>query len=71
VNIADTGCGIEKEDLSKIFDPFFTTKEVGFGTGLGLTFAYNVVRKHNGIISVTSDIDQGTRVTLRFPMMEK
>jgi two-component system, NtrC family, sensor kinase len=71
VTIADTGCGIEKDDLSKIFDPFFTTKEVGFGTGLGLTFAYNVVRKHNGIISVDSNIDQGTRVTLRFPMMEK
>ncbi|MBR9982043.1 MAG: response regulator [Desulfatitalea sp.] len=67
VTIQDNGCGVPPGNLSKIFDPFFTTKEVGKGTGLGMNIAYNIVRKHNGTIEVTSDPGQGTTFTIRLP----
>ncbi len=67
VQIADNGHGISPEHLAKIFDPFFTTKPVGVGTGLGLSIAFGIVEKHQGKISVTSEVGQGTRFTLLFP----
>lgn len=70
VSIQDTGCGIAEEERPKIFDPFFTTKDVGIGTGLGLTYAYNIVRKHNGTIKVDSKISSGSKFILRFPVVE-
>ena len=60
VEIADTGKGIEAEQLKRIFDPFFTTKPVGTGTGLGLSLSYGIVSKHSGRIEVNSEPGQGT-----------
>jgi len=54
VSIADTGKGIEKNNLKKVFNPFFTTKPVGKGTGLGLSLAYRILEKHGGRIAVES-----------------
>ncbi|MBN1906246.1 MAG: response regulator [Deltaproteobacteria bacterium] len=68
ITISDTGCGIPKESLTKIFDPFFTTKDVGKGTGLGLNVAYNIVKKHNGKISVESEVGCGTTFTILVPV---
>ncbi|MBN2420044.1 MAG: response regulator [Deltaproteobacteria bacterium] len=68
VIISDTGTGIPEENLSKIFDPFFTTKEVGKGTGLGLNVAYNIIKKHNGEISVKSTEGQGTMFRILLPV---
>jgi two-component system, NtrC family, sensor kinase len=67
VSIKDTGCGIKKENLSKIFDPFFTTKEVGVGTGLGMNIAYNIIKKHRGLISIKSKVGFGTTFTITLP----
>ncbi|MCG8493026.1 MAG: ATP-binding protein [Sneathiellales bacterium] len=68
VSVADTGCGIEQENIDRIFDPFFTTKEVGKGTGQGLSIIHNVVTtKHAGTVDVQSEIGQGSVFTLRFP----
>ncbi|EEY99405.1 sensor histidine kinase [Vibrio sp. RC586] len=67
VRIADNGHGISAEHLTKVFDPFFTTKPVGVGTGLGLSIAFGIVEKHQGKISVTSEIGRGTTFTLLFP----
>ena len=60
VDVADTGCGIAPENLSKIFDPFFTTKAEGKGTGLGLSVSYGIVQKMGGKITVESEVGKGT-----------
>jgi signal transduction histidine kinase/FixJ family two-component response regulator len=68
VRISDTGCGIPKENLTRIFDPFFTTKDVGKGTGLGMNIVYNIIKKHNGSITVDSEVGKGTTFTIRLPL---
>ncbi|MCI0496397.1 cache domain-containing protein [candidate division KSB1 bacterium] len=68
VNIADTGSGIPHEIIDKIFDPFFTTKEVGKGTGLGLSIAYGIVTRHNGRMTVKSEVHKGTTFSIQTPV---
>jgi len=67
VTIADTGCGIAPDILPRIFEPSFTTKATGKGTGLGLSISRDIVRQHDGEISVDSESGRGTTVTLSFP----
>ncbi len=67
LEVRDTGKGIPEANLARIFDPFFTTKPVGQGTGLGLSICYGIVEKAGGIISVESEIEQGTTFTVSFP----
>lgn len=67
VTVDDNGKGIVKENISKIFDPFFTTKSTG--NGLGLAISHRIVEAHNGSISVTSRISQGTTFVLYFPLI--
>lgn len=68
VEIEDDGSGITPENLQRIFDPFFTTKPVGKGTGLGLSLAYGIVKKHGGLIEVTSELGRGTRFRVTLPI---
>ncbi len=72
IEIADTGCGIERRDLAKIFQPFFTTKTESsqaacHGAGLGLAFCKRVVEAHNGAISVDSQPGRGTTFRISLP----
>ena len=73
VSIADTGCGIKKENLSRIFDPFFSTKQnvVGSGTGLGLATVYGIISKSKGLIRVESEEGKGTTFKIYFPRILK
>jgi len=66
IDISDSGIGMSEEQLSKIFEPYYTTKE--FGSGLGLTVVYKVVREHNGEVSVHSRENQGTTFTISLPI---
>jgi len=68
IQVADTGCGIARENIERIFDPFFTTKAVGKGTGLGLALSYNIVKRHGGEISVKSAVGEGSQFTVRLPV---
>jgi PAS domain S-box-containing protein len=68
VSIADNGCGIPEENMKKVFEPFFTTKDVGKGTGLGLSLTYDIIKKHNGKIDVTSEVGIGTEFTISLPL---
>jgi signal transduction histidine kinase len=70
VEIADTGKGIEVENLKKIFDPFFTTKPIGKGTGLGLSLSYGILQKHHGRIEVQSEVGRGTTFRLWLPVRQ-
>lgn len=64
IQVKDNGYGISKENMDKIFIPFYSTKEGG--SGVGLSLSRQIMRMHNGTISVQSEPDVKTTVTLRF-----
>lgn len=51
----------------RIFEPFYTTKPAGAGTGLGLSVSYGIIHAHGGTISVESEPDVGSTVTIMLP----
>lgn len=69
ISIRDNGLGIPESIQTKIFDPFFTTKPVGKGSGLGLSISYQiVVEMHQGTLTCTSELNQGTEFSIRIPI---
>ncbi len=64
IGIADTGCGIPKEELAHIFQPFFTTKPRG--TGFGMTEVQKIMNAHQGQMEISSEVDKGTYISLIF-----
>lgn len=69
IEISDTGCGIPQENINRIFEPFFTTKEVGKGTGMGLSLAYDIIHnKHGGEITIESHVGKGTTFRIHIPI---
>lgn len=71
IEVADTGCGIEPENLARIYDPFFSTKAAKKGTGLGLAVSYGIMREHGGAIEVQSTVNTGTTFRLNLPLARK
>jgi signal transduction histidine kinase/ActR/RegA family two-component response regulator len=67
VSVADTGTGMDEVTKQRIFEPFFTTKPAGSGTGLGMAMVYSLMRQHDGMAQVYSELGRGTIVKLYFP----
>ena len=61
----DTGHGMDEETSRRIFEPFFTTRSAG--RGLGMAAVYGIVKNQNGWISIESQPNQGTNVSIYFP----
>jgi two-component system sensor kinase FixL len=68
IMVADTGEGMTPDVAENIFTPYFTTKSKG--SGLGLAISRNIIRAHNGDISVESQPGKGSTFTIRLPLSE-
>ena len=64
ISVSDNGCGIDIDNMDNIFIPFYTTRDKG--SGIGLSFAKQIMRLHNGQISVRSEDGKGAEFILRF-----
>jgi len=67
VEVADTGVGMSPEVQERCFDAFFTTKGEN-GSGLGLSVSYQIISRHSGQISVSSEVGKGTVFTVYLPL---
>jgi two-component system, NtrC family, nitrogen regulation sensor histidine kinase NtrY len=64
--IADTGCGVSREDKEKLFLPYFSTK--GRGTGLGLAIVNRILSDHEATIRVEDNSPAGARFVVDLPL---
>ncbi|WP_369411709.1 sensor histidine kinase [Chryseolinea lacunae] len=64
ISVKDNGSGIDPEAMEKIFIPFFTTKKTG--SGIGLSLSRQIMRQHQGTLSVKSTVGKGTEFFMRF-----
>ncbi|AZO31040.1 MAG: PAS domain S-box protein [Mesorhizobium sp.] len=67
MRVTDTGIGIAPDVLPQVFEPFFTTKGPEKGTGLGLAQVYGFAQQSGGAVTIDSEVDKGTTVTIYLP----
>ena len=67
IAIRDQGVGIPEDCVKRIFDPYFTTKAKG--NGLGLATTYSIIKNHNGLITVESQVHFGSTFTIYLPAL--
>ena len=67
MTVSDNEAGLAEEDLPHLFNPFFTTKPVSRGAGLGLAIASDIVKAHNGEVTVNSELGERTNFSVSLP----
>jgi signal transduction histidine kinase len=67
IQVHDTGPGISHEELSLVFEPFYTSKKEFGGTGLGLSVVKEILKKHDGEISVETKLGEGSTFHVLLP----
>lgn len=71
ITVQDTGTGISPNELPLVFDRFYRSASArqrhNQGSGLGLAIVYSIMQLHGGTVALTSELGQGTKVTLQFP----
>jgi len=65
ISVEDNGRGMSPEQVERLFEPF--SNSTSGGTGLGLSIVYQIIRDHNGTISVRSSEGEGTTITIELP----
>jgi signal transduction histidine kinase len=72
ISIRDTGAGIPAENLAKIFDPYYSTKDTYYqkGLGLGLAVCYSIIKRHDGLMTVESQVGEGTTFYIYLPAVK-
>ncbi|WP_070639024.1 HAMP domain-containing sensor histidine kinase [Olsenella sp. HMSC062G07] len=75
ISVQDTGIGIAKEDVARVFSRFWRSdasrERVSGGLGVGLALTKEIIDRHNGSISVESELGRGTTFTLRIPLVRE
>jgi two-component system heavy metal sensor histidine kinase CusS len=73
VAVSDNGNGIAPEHIPHVFDRFYRAESSrgSDGAGLGLALVKSIVDLHGGSASIRSEVNQGTTITLRFPLPQK
>ena len=71
LSFEDNGPGIPDEIKDKILQPFFTTKKGTEGTGLGLSITHDIVKAHGGILSLQTQVGEGTCFLVTLPILVK
>jgi signal transduction histidine kinase len=71
IRIADNGKGMSPEVVRQALNPFFTTKSVGSGTGIGLSLTERIIKRHGGMINISSKEGEGTAVMITLAVIGK